>query len=58
MRCLSTEEIIERAKKKIIPLDSQKDTMQNIASLLSLHMKRLNAIEEGVSVDFYPAFRS
>ncbi len=56
MRCLSTEEIIEQAKEKIIPLDSQKETVQNIAALLSLHLKRLNALEEGVSADFLPSF--
>ena len=56
MRCLSTEEIIERAQKKIIPLDSQEKTVQNIAALLSLHLKRLNALEEGVDTDFLPCF--
>ena len=56
MHCLSTEEIIERAQKKIILLDSQKKTVQNIAALLSLHLKRLNALEEGVDTDFLPCF--
>lgn len=56
MRCLSTAEIIERTKEKIIPLESQKETVQNIAALLSLHLKRLNALEQGISRDFLPAF--
>ncbi|MBE6897918.1 MAG: AAA family ATPase [Ruminococcaceae bacterium] len=56
MRCLSAEEIIERAKEKIIPLVSQKETVNNIAALLSLHLKKLNAMENGVEADFLPTF--
>ena len=56
MRCLSAEEIIERAKEKIIPLDSQQETVRNIAALLSLHLKKLNAMENGVEADFLPTF--
>ena len=50
----STEEIIERAKEKIIPLNSQQETINNITALLSLHLKKLNALENGAETDFLP----
>lgn len=56
MHCLSTAEIIERAKEKIIPLNSQQETVHNLAALLSLHLKKLNAMENGVEADFLPTF--
>lgn len=56
MGYLTAAEIMEQVKEKIIPLPSQKNTLNQIASLLSLHGKRLAAMEQGISSDFLPRF--
>lgn len=56
MGYLTAAEIMEQVKEKIISLPSQKNTLNQIASLLSLHGKRLAAMEQGISSDFLPRF--
>lgn len=56
MNYLTVSEIIEKASEKIIPLNSQKETVQNIAAILSLHLKKLAAMERGMKADFLPNF--
>ena len=54
MKCLTADEIVQRAKEKIVPLTSQESTLWDIATIISLHLKRLMAIENGADIDFLP----
>lgn len=51
---LTAQQIIEKASR-IIPLESQKESVLDIASIISLHLKRLKAIELGTEVDDLPS---
>jgi len=53
IECLTAQRIIEKASR-IIPLESQKESVLDIASIISLHLKRLKAIELGTEVDDLP----
>jgi len=46
---LTAEQIVERARDKMVFLDSQKDTVWHIASIISLHLRRLASIEAGIN---------
>ncbi len=53
IECLTAQQIIEKASR-IIPLESQKESVLDIASIISLHLKRLKAIELGTEMDDLP----
>lgn len=53
IECLTAQQIIEKASR-IIPLESQNESVLDIASIISLHLKRLKAIELGTEVDDLP----
>jgi len=50
---LTAQQIIEKAGR-IIPLESQKESVLDIASIISLHLKRLKAMEYGAEADDLP----
>ena len=54
MKCLTADEIVKRAKEKIVPLSSQERAIWDIATIISLHLKRLEAIEKGEDVEYLP----
>lgn len=53
MKYLSAQEIIVKATN-IIPLDSQKDSVLTIATLISMHLRRLQAIHSGINIAHLP----
>lgn len=54
MKYISKETLIKKASKKIVPLETQKETLDKLASLITLHLRKLVAIESGVSPDSLP----
>jgi len=54
MNYLSTDEIIEKVKSQIVILDSQKRALNEIASTISLYLKRIRAIDSGFDTDALP----
>lgn len=46
--------LIKKAQNKIVPLETQKETLDKIASLISLHTRKLAAIEAGIAPDSLP----
>ena len=54
MNYFSTNEIIEKVKSQIVILDSQKQALSDIASTISLYLKRLRAIDSGFNTDILP----
>ncbi|MBE6111682.1 MAG: AAA family ATPase [Peptococcaceae bacterium] len=55
MKILTAQEIIEKATN-IITLDSQKETILTISTLISMHMRRLQAIHSGIDISHLPRF--
>lgn len=49
--CLSTVQLIQKAREKIVPLPTQIRAQEELATLFSLHMNNIKAIENGVSPD-------
>ncbi len=54
MKYYSKTQLIEKAKEKIVVLDNQKEALDNIATLLSMHMRRLTALDNGIDDDYLP----
>ena len=54
MKYISKEALIERASKKIVPLETQKETLDKLASLITLHLRKLCAIESGIDPHSLP----
>ena len=54
MKYMSKETLIKKASKKIVPLETQKGTLDILASLISLHLRKLATIELGVDADSLP----
>ena len=55
---LSTNQLIEKAREKIVPLPTQIRAQEELATLFSLHMNNIKAIENGVPADELPALSS
>ncbi len=51
---LTAEELVNKTLEKIVLLPSQEDALWNIASVINLHFRRLQAIERGVDIDTLP----
>jgi len=47
IRYLSATELLQRARKKMIPLPNQKDAQRSIASLIAMHLAKLQALDKG-----------
>ena len=54
MKYISKETLIKKASKKIVPLETQKETLDKLASLITLHLRKLIAIESGADPDSLP----
>ena len=54
MKQLTADQIIKKANRKIVPLDSQKDATKQIATLISTHIKKINAMKYGADADELP----
>lgn len=48
---LSTNQLIKKAREKIVPLPTQARAQEELGTLFSLHMNNIKAIENGVSPD-------
>ena len=48
MKYMPKDLLIKKAQNKIVPLDTQKETLDKLASLISLHLRKLCAIESGI----------
>ena len=55
---LSTVQLIQKAREKIVPLPTQIRAQEELATLFSLHMNNIKAIENGVPADELPALSS
>lgn len=58
MGYMTAEQIIDRAKDKMVLLDNQRETVWHIASIISLHLRRLAAIDAGVDPSDLPRISS
>lgn len=54
----STNQLQEKAREKIVPLPTQTRAQEELATLFSLHMNNIKAIENGVPADELPALSS
>lgn len=54
MKYIPKDLLIKKAQNKIVPLETQKETLDKLASLISLHTRKLAAIESGISPDSLP----
>ena len=54
MKYMPKDLLIEKALNKIVPLDTQKETLDKLASLISLHLRKLCAIESGIDPNTLP----
>jgi len=54
MKYMSKDTLIKKASQKIVPLKTQKETLDILASLISLHLRKLVTIESGVDADLLP----
>ena len=54
MKYLPKNLLIKKAQNKIVPLETQKETLDKLASLISLHLRKLSAIESGVEPSSLP----
>lgn len=54
MKYIPKDLLIKKAQNKIVPLETQKETLDKLASLISLHLRKLCAIEAGISPDSLP----
>ncbi len=54
MKYYSKSKLIEKAKEKLVILENQKESLDNIATLISMHMRRLTALDNGIDDDYLP----
>ncbi|MBR2876630.1 MAG: AAA family ATPase [Clostridia bacterium] len=54
MKYMSKDMLIKKASKKIVPLETQKETLNLLASIISIHLRKLCAIESGIDTDALP----
>jgi ATP-dependent Clp protease ATP-binding subunit ClpX len=54
MKYMPKDLLIKKAQNKIVALDTQKETLDKLASLISLHLRKLCAIESGVAPHSLP----
>ena len=54
MKYIPKDLLIKKAQNKIVPLETQKETLDKLASLISIHLRKLSAIENGISPDSLP----
>ena len=54
MKYIPKDLLIKKAQNKIVALDTQKETLDKLASLISLHLRKLCAIESGVDPHSLP----
>lgn len=54
MNYLSANEITDKVKSQIVILDSQRQALNELASTISLYLKRLRAIDSGMDADTLP----
>ena len=54
MKYIPKDFLIKKAQNKIVPLDTQKETLDKLASLISLHLRKLCAIESGIDPQSLP----
>lgn len=54
MKYIPKDLLIKKAQNKIVPLESQKETLDKLASLISLHLRKLCAIESGIDPQSLP----
>ncbi|MBQ6935445.1 MAG: AAA family ATPase [Clostridia bacterium] len=54
MKYIPKDLLIKKTRNKIVPLETQKETLDKLASLISLHLRKLSAIEAGVEPDLLP----
>jgi ATP-dependent Clp protease ATP-binding subunit ClpX len=54
MKYMPKDLLIKKAQNKIVALDTQKETLDKLASLISLHLRKLCAIESGVDPHSLP----
>ncbi len=54
MKYMPKDFLIKKAQNKIVPLDTQKETLDKLASLISLHLRKLCAIESGIDPHSLP----
>ena len=54
MKYIPKDLLIKKTQNKIVPLDTQKETLDKLASLISLHLRKLCTIESGVDPQSLP----
>ncbi len=54
MKYIPKDLLIKKAQNKIVPLETQKETLNKLASLISLHLRKLCAIETGIDPKALP----
>lgn len=54
MKYIPKDLLIKKAQNKIVPLETQKETLDKLASLISLHLRKLCAIESGIDPHSLP----
>lgn len=54
MKYIPKDLLIKKAQNKIVPLETQKETLDKLASLISLHLRKLCAIESGIDPQSLP----
>lgn len=55
---LTADELISHAREKIVPIPSQEKAQMEIATLISMHLNNIKAIENGVPRDELPSLTS
>ena len=55
---LTADELISRAREKIVPIPSQEKAQMKIGTLISMHLNNIKAIENGVPRDELPSLTS
>lgn len=55
---LTADELITRAREKIVTIPSQEQAQKEIATLISMHLNNIKAIENGVPRDELPSLTS
>ena len=51
---MSKDKLLKKAAQKIVVLESQKKTLDTLASLISLHLRKLVAIDSGIDASLLP----
>ncbi len=54
MKYMSKDTLIKKAQNKIVPLETQKETLEKLASLISIHLRKLAAIDAGIDASSLP----